>query len=81
MSPAQNPYDFSHQLIASKEFFERSSRVLDEADSGFRPHEGMMTVAQQVAHTVIVVDDQQLARSGSVCVHPMMIAGAGPYRA
>jgi uncharacterized damage-inducible protein DinB len=50
MSPKPQTYDFSGQLLASREFFERSSRVLDEADSGFRPHEGMMTVAQHVAH-------------------------------
>jgi uncharacterized damage-inducible protein DinB len=43
-------YDYSKQLMASKEFFERSTRVLEEADSGFCPKEGMMTVAQQVAH-------------------------------
>src|SRR5689334_20815674 len=49
-------YDFSSQLLASKDFFERSTSVLDEADSGFRPHEGMMTVAQQVAHAAQVLD-------------------------
>src|SRR5438270_4126320 len=48
--------DFAHQLAASKEFFERSTRVLDEADSEFRPHDGMMTVAQQVAHTAQTLD-------------------------
>jgi uncharacterized damage-inducible protein DinB len=42
---------FDNQILASKDFFERSTRVLEEADSGFRPREGMMTVAQQVAHT------------------------------
>src|SRR6476620_8281890 len=41
----------ANQLVASKEYFERSTRVLDEADSEFRPQDGMMTVAQQVAHT------------------------------
>jgi uncharacterized damage-inducible protein DinB len=51
MSPKPQHYDFANQLLTSKEFFDRSTRVLDEADSGFRPHEGMMTVAQQVAHT------------------------------
>jgi uncharacterized damage-inducible protein DinB len=39
------------QILASKAFFERSTGVLDEADSEFRPRDGMMTVAQQVAHT------------------------------
>lgn len=42
--------DYTKQLMASKEFFERSTRVLDEADSAFCPKEGTMTVAQQVAH-------------------------------
>jgi len=51
MSTKQHDYDFANQLLASKKFFERSTSVLDEADSGFRPQEGMMTVAQQVAHT------------------------------
>lgn len=45
-----------HQLIASKDFFDRSTRVLEETDSGFRPCEGMMTVAQQVAHTAQTLD-------------------------
>ncbi len=43
-------------MVASKDFFDRSTRVLDEADSGFRPQEGMMTVAQQVAHTAQTLD-------------------------
>jgi uncharacterized damage-inducible protein DinB len=56
MSPKPQPYDFANQLLASKEFFARSTRVLDETDSGFRPQEGMMTVAQQVAHTAQTLD-------------------------
>jgi len=48
--------DFAGQLLASKNFFERSTSVLDEADSQFRPHDGMMTVAQQVAHTAQTLD-------------------------
>jgi uncharacterized damage-inducible protein DinB len=56
MSPKLQPYDFANQLVASKEFFERSTRVLDEADSGFRPQEDMMTAAQQVAHTAQTLD-------------------------
>ncbi len=51
MSPKPQHYDFANQLLASQDFFGRSSRVLDEADSGFRPREGMMSVAQQIAHT------------------------------
>jgi uncharacterized damage-inducible protein DinB len=50
MSPKLQPYDFANQILASKDFFDRSTRVLDETDSGFRPKDGMMTVAQQVAH-------------------------------
>src|SRR5262245_38344096 len=56
MSTKQPTYDFANQLLASKEFFERSTRVLEEADSEFRPREGMMTVAQQVAHTAQTLD-------------------------
>ncbi len=55
MSP-EKTYDFANQLLASKEFFDRSTRVLEEADSGFRPGEGMMTAAQQVAHTAQTLD-------------------------
>jgi uncharacterized damage-inducible protein DinB len=56
MSPKPQPYDYSNQLLASQDFFARSTRVLEEADSAFRPHEGMMTVAQQVAHTAQTLD-------------------------
>jgi uncharacterized damage-inducible protein DinB len=56
MSPKLQHYDFANQLLASKDFFARSTRVLDETDSGFRPQEGMMTVAQQVAHTAQTLD-------------------------
>ena len=56
MSPKPQHYDFANQLVASKEFFDRSTRVLDEADSGFRPREGMMTVAQQVWHAAQTLD-------------------------
>ena len=55
-SPKTQPYDFANQLLASKDFFARSTRVLDETDSGFRPQEDMMTVAQQVAHTAQTLD-------------------------
>src|ERR1035437_9707621 len=56
MSPIPQHYDFAKQLLASKEFFDRSTRVLTEADSGFRPREGMMTVAQQVWHAAQTLD-------------------------
>jgi uncharacterized damage-inducible protein DinB len=53
---AKHTYDFSTQLLASKDFFDRSTRVLEEADSGFRPQDGMMTVAQQVVHVAHTFD-------------------------
>ncbi len=56
MSTESVPSALAKQLAASKDFFERSTRVLDEADSGFRPQPGMMTVAQQVAHTAQTLD-------------------------
>lgn len=56
MNSTPQHYDFASQLLASKDFFERSTRVLEEADSGFRPQESMMTVAQQVAHTAQTLD-------------------------
>jgi uncharacterized damage-inducible protein DinB len=51
MNPTAELYDYATQMLASKEFFDRSTRVLEEGDSQFRPRDGMMTVAQQVAHT------------------------------
>ena len=56
MSQKTQSTDLANQLLASKEFFERSTGVLDEADSGFRPQDEMMTVAQQVAHTAQTID-------------------------
>ena len=56
MSPKHQPYDFAKQLLASKEFFDRSTRVLEEGDSGFRPQKDMMTAAQQVAHAAHTLD-------------------------
>jgi uncharacterized damage-inducible protein DinB len=50
------PYDFASQLLASQDFFARSTRVLEEADSQFCPQPGMMTVAQQVAHAAQTLD-------------------------
>jgi uncharacterized damage-inducible protein DinB len=49
-------YDFAQQLVTSQDFFNRSTRILTEEDSQFRPKEGMMTVAQQVAHTAQTLD-------------------------
>ena len=56
MSPKPQTYDFANQLLASKDFFERSTRILEEADSEFRPKDGMMTVAQHVAHVAQTLD-------------------------
>ncbi len=56
MSPKPKQNNLANQLKASQEFFERSTSVLDEADSGFRPREGMMTAAQQVAHAAQTID-------------------------
>jgi uncharacterized damage-inducible protein DinB len=44
------------QMKAMKEFFDRSTRVLGEADSTFAPKEGMFTAAQQVAHVAQTID-------------------------
>jgi uncharacterized damage-inducible protein DinB len=54
MSPKPQPYDSA--ILASQDFFNRSTRVLEESDSQFCPHEGMMTVAQQVAHAAQTLD-------------------------
>jgi uncharacterized damage-inducible protein DinB len=55
MSPKPHN-DFANQLVASKDFFDRSTRVLEEADSGFRPQKDMMTAAQQVWHAGHTLD-------------------------
>jgi uncharacterized damage-inducible protein DinB len=44
------------QLQSSQDFFNRSTRVLEESESTFAPKEGMMTVAQQVAHAAQTLD-------------------------
>lgn len=44
------------ELDAAREFFNRSTRNLTEAHSGFAPAEGMMTAAQQVAHVAHTID-------------------------
>lgn len=44
------------QLAAMKDFFDRSTRVLEEADSTFAPKEGMFTAAQQVAHVAQTIE-------------------------
>ena len=44
------------QLAAMQEYFDRSTRVLEEGDSGFAPREGMYTAAQLVAHVAQTID-------------------------
>jgi uncharacterized damage-inducible protein DinB len=44
------------QVASMNEYFERSTRVLAEEDSNFAPKEGMMTVAQQVAHAAQTIE-------------------------
>jgi uncharacterized damage-inducible protein DinB len=44
------------ELESAHEFFNRSTRNLTEAQSTFAPAEGMMTVAQQVAHVAQTID-------------------------
>jgi uncharacterized damage-inducible protein DinB len=56
MDPQISSYNLANQQLMSKDFFERSTRELSEADSRFCPKDGMMTVAQQVAHTAQTLD-------------------------
>ena len=44
------------EISALAEYFERSTRVLTEADSAYAPQEGMFTTAQVVAHVAQTVD-------------------------
>ena len=48
--------DLVSRLAMIKEYFDRSTRPLEEADSGFAPAPGMFTVAQLVAHVAQTVD-------------------------
>jgi uncharacterized damage-inducible protein DinB len=45
-----------HELETSKEFFERSARVLQEEHSGYAPTPDQYTVAAQVAHAALTID-------------------------
>jgi uncharacterized damage-inducible protein DinB len=56
MSPQLTSENIASQLAASQDFFQRSTRVLEETDSQFRPQGEMMTVAQQVAHAAQTLD-------------------------
>lgn len=44
------------ELASTREFFNRSTRNLTEAHSGYAPQPGMMTAAQQVAHAAQTID-------------------------
>lgn len=50
------PQNAARQIQETKAYFDRSTRHLTEADSGFTPVEGTWTVAQQVAHTAQTID-------------------------
>jgi uncharacterized damage-inducible protein DinB len=43
-------------LAMMKEYFDRSTRILEESDSAFAPKAGMFTAAQVVAHVAQTVD-------------------------
>lgn len=45
-----------NQLVMTKDFFDRSTDVLEEEDSTFVPRPEMMSVAQQVAHVAQTID-------------------------
>lgn len=51
-----NPQVFAAQVKSIKEFFDRSTRCLTEEHSSYKPTDGMMTVAQQVAHVAQTFD-------------------------
>jgi uncharacterized damage-inducible protein DinB len=55
------------QIAAMKEYFDRSTRVLEEKDSNYSPIAGMYTAAQQIAHTAQTIEwfvDGAFALSG-----------------
>lgn len=56
MNPTAQLYDLATQILASRDFFERSTSVLEESDSEFRPRAEMMTVAQHVMHAAQTLD-------------------------
>lgn len=44
------------EIDSAQEFFNRSTRNLQESQSGFTPVPGMMTAAQQIAHAAQTID-------------------------
>ena len=51
-----DPKRLTKLLRETKEYFDRSTRALEEKDSGFAPNPGIFTAAQQVAHVAQTVD-------------------------
>jgi len=51
-----DPKICAEQLATTREYFDRSTRVLTENDSTFTPAAGAMTAAQQVAHVAQTID-------------------------
>jgi uncharacterized damage-inducible protein DinB len=51
-----DPRALASELKSFKVFFDRSTACLTEEDSSFAPVEGLMTVAQTVAHVAQTVD-------------------------
>jgi uncharacterized damage-inducible protein DinB len=56
MNSTAELYDYATAVPASRDFFNRSTSVLEESDSQFRPRDGMMTVAQHVAHAAQTIE-------------------------
>ncbi len=51
-----NKEDLIRELKLSKEYFDRSSRCLEEADADYCPANGVYSARQQVAHIAATVD-------------------------
>ena len=51
-----NAEQLAGELQAIRKFFERSTSVLEEPDSGFTPVEGMYSLASQVYHVASTID-------------------------
>lgn len=50
------PVEIEIQMNNMREFFERSTRPLQEEHSGYAPQEGLYTVAGQVAHAAQTIE-------------------------
>ena len=51
-----DPKALVSQLEGAKQYFDRSTRCLEEKDAGFAPTDGSLTTAQQVAHIAQTID-------------------------